>query len=569
MFSESVIKENEAMVERWRKKCSELYGEREFKGQTYSRIELKPVYTPADIEGLDYKDIPLPGEYPFTRGHSPIQYQVKPWMMRIGYGYGSGQDTRERREFLASIGYSQEVGKDRPAPFILFPDIVGIRGYDPDEPAARGKVGRDGMTVSTVTELDEVFRNVPLDEVQTQFIAQSSSLAYNSMYIALAKRHGIPESKLRMKGSSNLYHSWWYDVASFPPQNALKLIVEQIKYFTKFMPLVQSHSICGYNAAETGATAAQEIAFMLAHTITVTEECIKVGLEPDDFIPRWYNHDHLTCDVFETIAKFRAKRRMWAKIFKERFGCKKPESLGLYFVPTTGGSVQTAQEPLNNIIRITIMALAAVLAGADGLWTQSYDEGLRIPSQEAVRIAIRTQQIIYDETNIPYVVDPMGGSYYVEWLTNRIEEDACKLLQEIDNLGGYMKCWESGWLRREIEISANERQRRIDSGEEVRIGQNKYRLPPEQQPKIQLHKVDPKVEEEAIARIRKFRAERDNEKTGAALAKMRIAAQKLVDDWPGSCGCLMPTIIDAFEADATLGEVQQVLREVYGFGYTY
>ena len=251
---------------------------------------------------------------------------------------------------------------------------------------------------------------------------------------------------------------------------------------------------------------------------------------------------------------------------KERFGCSSPEALSLRYVPQNAGSFLTAQEPLNNIVRTTLMTLAGVLAGVDGIWTASYDEGLGIPTEDAARVAARIQQIIYHETNIPHVVDPLGGSYYVEWLTNKIEEEAYKLMGKMDELGGYVKCWEQGWIKGLLEKSAYERQLKIDDGERVVVGLNRYRL--SAQPKVEVFKVDPKVEEEAIARVRKFRAERDNGKAAQALADLRTTAQSFVDDWPASCGRLMPAMINAFKADCTLGETQGVLKEVLGYGYT-
>ncbi len=567
MFSEQVLNKVKALEEQWQRDCLEAYGEQEVKtATTTSGIPLKPVYTPTDSEGMEYGEIGLPGEYPYTRGHSPLRYQVEPWMMRIGYAFGSGEDTRRRREFLERLGMSQSVGTDRPAPFTLLIDSVTMQGYDPDEPEARGRVGRGGLSLSTMEDMEALCAGAPLDEVETILIAINSSMVAVAMYIVNAERHGVPQHKLRMKANNLLYGQWYWDIACFPPRGAMKLMVELIKYCHDFMPLVRHQSITGYNPAECGANAIQEVAFTLATAIAITDECIKVGLDPDVIVPGFYGHDHVGMDFFEEIAKFRAKRRMWAKIFTERFGCKNPESLCYKSWPQTAGSALTAQEPLNNIIRVTLMALAGVLAGVDGIWTVSYDEGLCIPTEEAAQIAVRTQQILYHETNIPHVVDPLGGAYYLEWLTNRIEEEVWKLLGQIDDRGGYIKCWDDGWLRREIERSANEHQRKVGNGEKVIVGANKYRLP--EQPETRVFKVDPKVEDDAITRVREFRAGRDNEKTAQALSDVKVAAQRLVDDWPSSCGSLMPAVIDAFRADATLGEVQRLLKEVFGYGYT-
>ncbi len=566
MFNDSVLAEDKALLEIWRKRCNELYGDREFNAATDSGIEIKPLYTPADIERMEYKDIGLPGEYPLTRGPRPLMYQVEPWMLRTGYGYGTGEESRCRREFLAMIGVTEGASVDRPTHFTMALDLPTQRGYDADDPVARGRVGRDGMSISTIRDLEALFEGVPLDEVFTMFIAHDTSMACIAMYIVYAERQGVPPNKLRMKGCHPIYR-WWGDQVGYPPKSAMKLMVELIKYSIQHMPLMMPQAIIGYNVGEAGGTAVQEVAFTLATAIAITDECIKAGLDPDDVVPRLYSHDHINMDFFEAIAKFRAKRRMWAKIFKERFGCQKPESLILTYIPQTGGSLLTAQEPFNNIIRATLMTLAGVLAGVDAIWTTHYDEGHGIPTDQSALIQARTQQVIYHETNIPSITDPLGGSYYVEWLTNKIEDEAYKLLQKIEDLGGYIKSWEEGWFRRELEISAFERERKMVSGERVVVGVNKYRLP--EQPKIETFKFDTKIEEELIARVRKFKADRDSSKLPPALAELRAAAHKLNEGWPGSCGCLMPAIIDAFRADATLGEVQQVMREVFGYGYVY
>ncbi len=565
MFSSSVLTENKAMEERWHRRCAELYGERDSTAKTDSGIEIKPIYTAADIADMDYKDISLPGEYPFTRGHSPLRYQVEPWMMRTGYGYGTGDDTLDRRQFLENLGFTQSMGTGKPAPATLLIDLPTMYGYDADAPEARGRVGRDGMSLSTIRDLEILFQDAPLDQFETIFIAHDSSISCVAMYIAYAQRRGIPQEKLRLKGCNPIYR-WWGEHSGYPPQSVMKLIAELMKYFIKHMPNSWPQALIGYNVVEAGGTHVYEVALTVATGVAIVEECMKVGLDPDDVARKFYCHDNLGIDFFENVAKYRAKRRMWATIMKERFGCSSPEALSLRYVPQNAGSFLTAQEPLNNIVRTTLMTLAGVLAGVDGIWTASYDEGLGIPTEDAARVAARVQQIIYHETNIPHVVDPLGGSYYVEWLTNKIEEEAYQLMEKMDELGGYVKCWEQGWIKGLLEKSAYERQLKIDNGERVVVGLNRYRL--QEQPKVEVFKVDPKVEEEAIARVRKFRAERDNDKAAQALAELRTAAQSIMDDWPNSCGNLMPAMINAFRADSTLGETQGVLKEVLGYGYT-
>jgi methylmalonyl-CoA mutase N-terminal domain/subunit len=567
VFSKSVLDKNKVLEERWAENCIELYGDKEFKTVTDSGIELKPVYTAADIEGIEYEDIGLPGEHPFTRGCRPLQYQAEGWLVSQLLGYGMGKDGRDRRKLLESAGMPRTTTEKWPTRQVLVVDLPTQRGYDPDEPAAWGRIGRDGVSIPTIREMEALFDGIPLEDAETMFVCMNASLPLLAMYIVYAERRGVPQHKLRMRGHNQLYR-WWCDDICFLPRGAMKLIVEQIKHSVEFMPLMRHTSIMGYGFSEGGATLVQEIAFMLATAIAFTDECIKVGLDPDDVVPGFYWHCCVGLNLFEEIAKYRALRRMAAKIFKERFGCKKPESLRIALTVQSGGSHLPAQEPLNNIMRNFIMVLAGVLGGVDAISTAGYDEAWCLPSDEAALIALRTQQIIYHETNIPAVADPLGGSYYIEWLTNKTEEEAYKLIQKVDEIG-YLKYWEEGWFRRELAKSANERQRKIEKGEKIIVGVNKYRLPREEEPELRMFKIDPKVDEEAIARVKKFRAERDSEKAARALAEMRVAAQRLNDGWPSSCGCLMPAMIDAFRADATLGEVNQVLREVFGYGYVY
>ncbi len=571
MFSKDTLVQNKLLEEEWQKKCAQMYGEDEFRAATSSGIPLKPVYTPADIGDMDYNATPLPGQYPYTRGLEPLGYRAEPWAMFTGFGYGSGSDTHDRWEYLRNLGAYGRVGQDigEATSFRLLIDLPTQRGYDPDEPEARGRVGGCGVSLSTLKDIEMLFSGVSLEDICVQFIAFDSSLTALAMYVVHAERRGIPQEKLFLRANNILYRQWHFDTISFPPKYATRLMVEQINHCVKHMPRVQHTSLDGYQIGEAGATPVQEVALTLATAIAVTEECIKAGLHPDDVVPGYYHHEWFGMDFFENIAKIRAKRRLWAKIFKERFGCRNPESLLCRILPQTGGTQSIAQEPLNNIIRATLMTLGCVLAGVDGIFTTSYDEPLCIPTEEAVRIAIRTQQIIYHESNVSYVTDPLGGSYYVEWLTNRIEEEVVRYLHKMDDLGGYLKCWESGWIRKELEKSANECQQKIDSGDTVIVGQNKYRLPDEEQPSVPLFPLhDAQAEEEAIQKMRKFRGERDSNRAKDSLDRLQQAAIAIAEAWPDSCGILMPAILEAVRADATLGEIQKVLQEVFGYVYT-
>ncbi len=572
MFSEETLEQNKAMEREWQKKCATLYGEKEFNATTYSDIPVKPVYTPADIESMKYDAIALPGEFPYTRGLSPLGYQVEPWAMLTSFGYGGAKESRERWEFLRSIGACGRVGREAEevTPIRLTTDLPTQRGYDPDEPEARGRVGSCGLSISTIKDMETLFDGVQLDNVSIQFIPYEASLAVLALFVVYAERRGIPTERLFLRANNFLYRGWHADNIGFPPKYALRLMVEQITYCIRHLPRVHHTSVSGYQVAEAGGNAIQEVALSLATAIAVTEECIKVGLNADDVVPGYYGHDWFGLDLLEGVAKIRAKRRLWAKIFSERFGCKKPESLRCKIVPQIGGSMSVAPEPLNNIVRAALMTLGCALAGVDGIFTTSYDEPFSIPTDEAVRIAVRTQQIVYHETNIPNVIDPLGGSYYLEWLTNKIEEEVIQYLQRIEELGGYLKCWESGWIRGDIIRCANDRQQKIDNEEIVIVGQNKYRLPDELQQKVPIFPLhDPRAEQEAIDRVKKFRAERNGERTVASLAKLRETAKALVEEWPDCCGALMPAIIEAYKADATLGEIQHTLQEVLGYVYTW
>ncbi len=572
MFSEEALAEAQAQEEEWRRSTqgSEKIGP---EAATYSGIKLKPVYSPNDIADTSCDDIPFPGQYPYTRGFNPLGYRAEPWMIQQFFGFGTGADTRKRWDYYRSIGATDRIGRDEVEGLLNFRiaiDLPTQRGYDPDEPQARGRVGGCGVSLSTLEDMKLLFDGVPLDKAHVALVSLNSSIVAGALFIAYAESRGYPPEKLLLRGNNILYQVASHDVISFPPKYTLRLMTELIHYFVRHVPRSPAHTtITGYNLGEQGPTGIQVVALNLAVAIAVTEECVKVGLDPDDVVPGFYTHEWVGIDLFEEVAKIRARRRLWARNFKERFGCKKPESLRCRVMPQTAGSMGVAQEPLNNIVRYTVMTLAAILAGADGIFTTAYDEPLCVPAEEAVRIALRTQQILYHETSLPHVVDPLGGSYYLEWLTNELEEGVDKYLAEIESQGGFFKCWETGWIRAQVEKVANERQRRIDCGEIVIVGQNKYRLPDEQQPKVAVFpSFDPGAEEEAIARVRRYREQRDQEKTNAALARVQQAAEAVAQDWPQSCGLLMPAVVDACRAQSTLGEIHGILRHVFGYVYT-
>jgi methylmalonyl-CoA mutase N-terminal domain/subunit len=557
-MSEEEIKELE---EEWRKDYARVYKEREFKATTPSGIPLKTVYTPSDIANIDYKGIGMPGLYPYTRGTHPLQYQFRPWTNEVIMGYGLPENTRERYEHMWKEGMSSYL--ETPVFFPAF-DLPSQHGYDPDHPAARGRIGQSGVSVSTMKDYEILFDGLPLHRMITFLGTNSTAMPALAMYIVYAERRGFTQEKLNGNVWNYPWAQWHWDSATYRPRDAFKLIVELIKYVSNNMPRWRPMSLQAYNMEEAGANAIQEVAFILATSIAVTEECIKAGIDPDSFLPRFGFVVSTTIDFFETVAKVRALRKMWAKINKERFGCKDQHSLRASIYLQAAGSSLTAQQPLNNIARLAIEALAGAAAGVDGISTISYDEALSLPSEEAMTTSLRIQQVLFHESGIRNVTDPLAGSYYVEWLTNKMEEEATKLIEKLDQIG-YIKAWETGWLKSEVMKSALEWRQAVDNGEKVIVGVNKYVL--EEEPKIPVFKVDPKVEEIAVERVKKFKAERDNAKTETALANMEQKAKKVQAEWPEASGELMPAVIDAAKADATLGEMTGVLKKVFGWGY--
>jgi methylmalonyl-CoA mutase N-terminal domain/subunit len=573
MLEKEELKHIEMLKNIWQKECHKKFRAGNDETPTNaSGIKLKPVYTPLDVEQIDFGDIGFPGVHPYTRGATPLGYRDLPWMMRIGFGYGSGKDTKERWEYLKKLGMSLHVGRqesgDEFPKFNILTDLPHQRGYDADAIEARGRVGDCGLSVSTVEDLDLLFGDLPLDKLHVTFITFDPTLTLTAMYTVYAQQRGHDISQLRMQTPHILYGQWNWDTIAFPPENALKMMVENINFRIKNIPLALHTSISGYNMVQCGATPVQEVAFTIAVGMAIMDECCKVGLDPNKVASRFWYHAHLGMDIFEEVSKIRAWRKLWAKIMKERYGCTDPRALSIFVNSMTGGLSCPAQEPLNNIIRLTILTLAGVLAGSDGIWTASYDEALAIPTKESAQLAVRTQQILCHETNIPTVADPLGGSYYVESLTAEIEKRASELIGQIEGLGGAFKCWSTGWFRKELERSANEWQAKLNSGEKVVVGVNKYRLEKDTQ-KVNVFKHDPKYEQESVDRVKRFKANRDHRGVDQALECLSNATEKFLLEWPASCGTLMPNIIKAVEAKATLGEIQAVLKQKCGYQYTY
>ncbi|RLI21284.1 methylmalonyl-CoA mutase [Candidatus Bathyarchaeota archaeon] len=521
--------------------------EREKEFHTISGIPVKRVYTPEDIKDMDYmRDLGFPGEYPFTRGIHATMYRGRIWTMRQFSGFGTAEQTNQRFKYLLKEG---ETGLS-----IAF-DYPTIMGYDSDHPMARGEVGRCGVAVSSLKDMEILLDGIPLDKVTTSMTINGPTAMILAMYIAVGDKQGVPREKLGGTVQNDMLKEFIAQkLVIFPPRPSVKLVCDVIEFCAKYMPKWNPISISGYHIREAGANAVQELAFTIADGITYVEEMLKRGLKVDDFAPRLSFFFASHNNFFEEIAKFRAARRMWAKIMKERFGAKNPRSMWMRMHVQTSGCTLTAQQPLNNIVRVTLQALAAVLGGTQSLHTNSFDEALCLPSELAVRVALRTQQIIAHESGVADVVDPLGGSYYVEWLTNEMEERAWEYIHKIEDMGGVIEAIEKGWLQQEIANSAYKYQREIDTKRRIIVGVNEYTT--EEHEEVPLLRIDPKVEEEQIARLQRVRQERDNRKVKQILQKLHDEAEKGVN--------LMPTIIEAVKAYATLGEICDVLREVYG-----
>jgi len=561
MYTQKFLKDAKRLEEEWDKECDRVYGEQEFKATTASGIPIKPVYGPLDIKDMKPEDLSLPGSYPYTRGNYPLAYQFRPWANEFGLGFGLPEDTRARYDDLTKEGMASYLGL--PVYFAIF-DIASQGGYDPDHPAARSRIGQCGSSMATLKDFEILFGGLPLDKLIVFLGTVQGAMPAVAMYTVLAERMGFPVDQLRGTVWNFPWCQWHWDTCSFRPHDALKVVVELIKHTSKNMPRWRPMALQAYDIEEAGGNAIQEVAFILATHIAVTEESIRAGVDPDKFVGRFGHEISLTPDFFETIAKFRAFRRLWARINKERFGCKEAKSLKPSLFLQTAGSSLTAQQPLNNVVRLTMETLAGVFSGADGIWTVGYDEALALPTKEAATLSLRMQQILYHETGIANVSDPLAGSYYVEWLTNKIEEEVMKLVKRVDEIG-YVNAWQTGWFKGEITRNALQWRRAVDTGEKIVVGVNKYATA-EEKVSAPVFEVNPEVERVAKERIKKWKQERDSYKTKVALGKMEEAAKKVQSEWPNG-GDLMPAVMDAVRADATMGEMMGVLKTAFGWGY--
>lgn len=521
--------------------------ERKVKFTTGSNLEVERLYTPDQIENLDYeRDLGVPGEYPFTRGVQNTMYRGKLWTMRQYAGFATAEESNKRYKYLLEQGQTGlSVAFDLPTQI----------GYDSDHALSEGEVGKVGVAIDSLKDMEILFDGIPLDKVSTSMTINAPASVLLAMYIAVAEKQGVTSDQLSGTIQNDILKEYIArGTYIFPVDPSMRLITNIFEYCSKEVPKWNTISISGYHIREAGSSAVQEVAFTLADGIAYVEAAVKAGLDIDEFAPRLSFFFNAHNDLLEEVAKYRAARRLWAKIMKERFNAKDPKSMMLRFHTQTGGSTLTAQQPDNNIVRVAIQTLAAVLGGTQSLHTNSKDEALALPTEESVRIALRTQQIVGYESGVAETIDPLAGSYYVESLTDAIEKQAMEYIEKIDKLGGAPKAIEKGYVQQEIQESAYNYQKEIESGDRIVVGMNKFQIK-EQAPKGLL-KVDPSVGELQKQKLVSLRSERDNNKVEETLQALRKAAEG--DD------NLMPFILEAVRAYATLGEICGVLREVFG-----
>ena len=522
--------------------------ERREKFMTDDGFEIKRTYTPADLENWDYLEkLNFPGQYPFTRGVYPTMYRGRFWTMRQYAGFGTAEESNKRYKYLLSQGQTGlSVAFDLPTQI----------GYDSDHPMSEGEVGKVGVAIDSLWDMEILFDGIPLDKVSTSMTINATAANLLAMYILVAQKQGVPQNILRGTVQNDLLKEYIArGTYIFPPKPSMRLATDVIMYCAENVPKWNPISISGYHIREAGANAVQEVAFTLADGIEYVKAVIARGMDVDKFAPRLSFFFNAHNNFLEEIAKFRAARRLWAKIMKEKFNAKNPKSMLLRFHTQTGGSTLTAQQPENNIVRVAIQALAAVLGGTQSLHTNSYDEALSLPTEKSVRIALRTQQIIAYESGVVDTIDPLGGSYYIEWLTDHIEEEATKYIEKIEAMGGMMRAIERGYIQKEIADSSYKHQREVEEKKRIIVGVNEFVV--EEELDVEILKVDPSIREKQIERLKKLKASRDNKKVQEALDALRKAAEK--EDVN-----LMPYIIEAHKNLATLGEVTNVLREVWG-----
>jgi methylmalonyl-CoA mutase N-terminal domain/subunit len=512
-----------------------------------SGTPIERLYTPMETSALDYnKQLGYPGQYPFTRGVQPTMYRGRFWTMRQYAGFGSALESNERYRYLLNQG---QTGLS-----VAF-DLPTQAGYDSDHPLSMGEVGKVGVAIDYIGDMRVLFRGIPLDKVTTSMTINAPATVLLAMYLAIADEQGVAYDRLGGTVQNDILKEITVrGQYIYPPLPSMKLTVDLIEYCFRNVPKWNSISVSGYHIREAGSTAAQEVAFTIADGIAYVQACIDRGLDVDTFAPRLSFFFNAFTDVLEETAKFRAARRYWAKVMKDRFGAKDPRSMMLRFHVQTGGVTLTAQQPLNNIVRVALQSYAAALGGCQSLHTNSYDEALCLPTEQAVTVALRTQQIVAEESGATDTIDPLAGSYLVEAMTDKIEAQIEAYINKIDTIGGTLAAIGQGFIQKEIQQSAYRFQKEIESKERVCVGINKYTM--EDQPPLNLLKVDMKLGETEAQKLRQMRANRDGAKWEKALEYLRKVSLGNEN--------VMPAVIEAVKADATIGEICNVWREVYG-----
>ena len=514
---------------------------------TVSDLEILPLYTPESIATEKFfKDIGFPGQYPFTRGILPTMYRGRLWTMRMFSGFGSAEDTNRRYKYLLSQG---QTGL---SVAFHYPTLMG---YDSDSPRSRGEVGQCGVAIDSLRDMEILFDGIPLDQVTTSMTINPPASILLAMYIAVAEKQGVSKKQIGGTIQNDMLKEFIAQKTfMLPPRPSIRLIVDTVEYCTREVPRWNTISISGYHIREAGSTAVQELAFTLADGIGYVQACIDRGLKVDEFAPRlsFFFNSHI--DFFEEIAKFRAARRLWARIMRDRFQAKNPRSWMLRFHTQTAGCSLTAQQPYNNVVRTAFEGLAAILGGTQSLHTNSLDEVYAVPTEEAATIALRTQQVIAEETGVVNTIDPLGGSYFVEALTTRMEEEALKYIVKIDELGGIVQAIELGYPQQEIANAAYAYQKQLERRERIVVGVNKY--PMEEKKRIEYLRIDEEVERKQIARLKEVKANRNPDRVWRCLTDLRQAAE-------GSAN-LMPFLLAAVKEYVTLQEICDVFRDVFG-----
>jgi len=535
-------------TEQWRQELYEASPERQ--GELFSTIsglENEPLYTSETVEIDHDRDLGYPGVYPFTRGVYPSMYRGKLWTMRQFAGFGTAEETNERFRYLLAHG---QTGLSTAF------DMPTLMGYDSDHARSLGEVGREGVAIDSLADMETLFDGIPLGEVSTSMTINGPAAMLLAFYVCVAEEQDVPRAELRGTIQTDILKEYiaqkeWI----FPPEPSMRLVTDMVEFCARELPRWHPISISGYHIREAGSNAAQELAFTLANGFAYVDAAIERGLDVDDFAPRLSFFFNAHIDFFEEIAKYRAARRIWARELRERYGAKNPRSWLMRFHTQTAGVSLTAQQPEVNIVRTALEALAAVLGGTQSLHTNSFDEALALPTENAVRLALRTQQVIAHETGVVNTIDPLGGSYYLEDLTNRLEAEAYEYFDRIGRLGGVVPAIVDNFFQREIAEASFRYQAEVEARQRVVVGVNRYRL--EDEPELELLRIDPALEEKQINRVRMLRGRRDGVAVEAALAKLKEAAAR-------EGANLMPLLVDAARAYVTLGEMCDALREVWG-----